>query len=498
MAPPDGVIHDANGTELEEGDFEYMRLYGEAVAALTGKAIAAAKPIALTPFKSLRRDVYLPVKNSYYRGGFAAGILEREAFVDSGDPSVAGQPFKLTDTFKTMAIRTEINLLRLGTLDIIGIPGEIYPELVYGKFQEPADPAVDFPDAPLEKTVNDIFSERTWMLIGLANDEVGYIIPKRQWDDDKPYAYDRNKSQYGEMNSCSPDVAPILMEALEQTAQLLDANPLRIVSHNVWYGFKKKEQRKATWLKWMAGQKPDIVALQELNGYTPEKLQQDASAWGHSHSALLKQDGFPTGLTSRFPITEERRIKEGFHHGLLRCKTAGLIIYVIHFHPSDWEFRTREAALLLADIATLPEEDQGKVILIGDFNGFSPKEKVHLEKDQELVGFFQMLDARDGSNNLNAGKLDYAGIQAFHDAGHADLVHQHRKFGAPYPGTFPTELRLEEELGRDRRLDYAFVPDALAGKVIEAKVLRDETTASLSDHYPLLIEIAQNKPAANK
>ena len=30
------------------------------------------------------------------------------------------------------------------------VPGEIYPELVYGTFQEPVDKAADFPDASLE------------------------------------------------------------------------------------------------------------------------------------------------------------------------------------------------------------------------------------------------------------------------------------------------------------------------------------------------------------
>lgn len=222
MTPPDGRIRDAAGSVLEEGDFEYARLYGEAVAALADKAIGSAKPLALTPFKSHRQDVYLPVRNPYYRAAFTAGVLVRDSYVDTGDPSVGGKPYQITDTFKKMAIRTEINALRLGELDVIGIPGEIYPELIYGKFQDPADPAADFPDAPLEPTVGEILSKRKWMLIGLANDEIGYIIPKRQWDSEKPYAYQREKSQYGELNSCSPDVAPILMRALAASAAQLD------------------------------------------------------------------------------------------------------------------------------------------------------------------------------------------------------------------------------------------------------------------------------------
>ena len=51
------------------------------------------------------------------------------------------------------------------------------------------------------------------MLIGLANDEIGYIIPKRQWDEKPPFCYGRKKSQYGEVNSLGPETAPILCAA---------------------------------------------------------------------------------------------------------------------------------------------------------------------------------------------------------------------------------------------------------------------------------------------
>ena len=112
---------------------------------------------------------------------------------------------------------------------------------------------------------------------------------------------------------------------------------LKLVTHNVWYGFTKKpEPRHADWLKWMAAQKPDVVSLQELNEYTPEKLAADARSWGHEHSVLLKEDGFPTGITSRFPIGDVRRIRDGMHHGLLRCRIQGIWFYVIHFHPSNF------------------------------------------------------------------------------------------------------------------------------------------------------------------
>jgi hypothetical protein len=50
----------------------------------------------------------------------------------------------------------------------------------------------------------------------LANDEIGYIIPKRQWDVRTPYCYGRKQAQYGEVNSVGPETAPILCEAFRK------------------------------------------------------------------------------------------------------------------------------------------------------------------------------------------------------------------------------------------------------------------------------------------
>jgi hypothetical protein len=44
--------------------------------------------------------------------------------------------------------------------------------------------------------------------LGLANDEIGYILPKSQWDAEKPYVYE--KDQYGEENSGGPEVGPAI------------------------------------------------------------------------------------------------------------------------------------------------------------------------------------------------------------------------------------------------------------------------------------------------
>ncbi|MFN0017835.1 MAG: neutral/alkaline non-lysosomal ceramidase N-terminal domain-containing protein [Pirellulaceae bacterium] len=219
MAPPDGVIKDAAGKVLDEGDFEYCRLYGEAVADLATKAMAAAEPIELTPFTISAKPIAIPVTNTVYRLARVAKILRRQGRIWEGDFQILGEEVAEEVVDKPTAVETEVAYLRLGDVHVASIPGELYPELIYGKFQEPAEPNADYPDAPLEPTVESILPGKKWLLFGLANDEIGYIIPRRQWDSVAPYAYGRETSQYGEINSCSPDVAPIIMQAFKLRVQ---------------------------------------------------------------------------------------------------------------------------------------------------------------------------------------------------------------------------------------------------------------------------------------
>jgi endonuclease/exonuclease/phosphatase family metal-dependent hydrolase len=257
---------------------------------------------------------------------------------------------------------------------------------------------------------------------------------------------------------------------------------LKLLSYNVWYGFTKKPERKADYLKFMKAQVPDVVSLQELNHYTPAILSDDAKAWGHPHSVLLKEKGFPTGITSSQPITGVRRTLEGYHHGLLHCKTHGIHVYAIHLHPGNWEIRLREIDLLLKDIATLPRD--AKVALAGDFNTFSLHDKPTYDRSEDIIPFFKRLDVRTKGKNLRLGQLDYRHLKRLEDAGFVDLIHAKRK---AFLGTFPTPLRKDEDMGPDRRLDYVFASPSLTASCRAAACIVNETTGLLSDHQPVSV-----------
>jgi len=215
MGLPRGRIFDNQKNELKQGTFEYAQKYGEEVAALAAKAERSAQPIGLAPFVVSAKTISVPVQNSLYRAARGVGVLKRDGFVWTGDFRQFGEPITPANADEPSAIASEVAYVRLGELHVACIPGELYPELVYGKFQEPVEPNADFPDAPKEPAVAELMPGPKWLLLGLANDELGYIIPKRQWDKTPPYAYNKEGGQYGEVNSCGSEIAPIIMEALK-------------------------------------------------------------------------------------------------------------------------------------------------------------------------------------------------------------------------------------------------------------------------------------------
>lgn len=221
LAPPDDGVKDSAGNQLRDGNFEYAKVYGEMVADLASKAIERAEPIRLTPLAAAARPIAIPLANPLYQAARTLGVIPRDGLAWTGDFEKLGERITTSAGDRQSAVETEVAYLRLGELHVACIPGEIYPELVTGRFQEPVEPGADFPEAPLETPVCKLLPGEKTLLFGLANDEIGYIIPKRQWDQLPPYCYGRATSQYGEINSCGPEVAPIVMQALERRVREL-------------------------------------------------------------------------------------------------------------------------------------------------------------------------------------------------------------------------------------------------------------------------------------
>ena len=72
----------------------------------------------------------------------------------------------------------------------------------------------DYPDAPFEPAIRPHMRSKYQFIFGLANDELGYIIPKTEYDDQPPWLRGRRERWYGEVNSAGPEIAGAVTRAL--------------------------------------------------------------------------------------------------------------------------------------------------------------------------------------------------------------------------------------------------------------------------------------------
>lgn len=217
LAPRVPGVDPFSKAPMPGAEIDRMMAFGRIMGRIAELAAEKAKP--LTGSISVKsQNVLLPVWNRVYKVGMGVGLFNRQVFDAEGNPVAMPdrtdtQRAKKIAAVKDPHLKSEVALVQIGPLQIAAIPGEIYPEITLGAYQRPQEKNADFPGAPLEPTIFPLMTAKYKMVIGLANDEVGYIIPKSQWDWFGPYAYGRKDRQYGEFNSCSPEVAPILMAA---------------------------------------------------------------------------------------------------------------------------------------------------------------------------------------------------------------------------------------------------------------------------------------------
>jgi exodeoxyribonuclease III len=243
---------------------------------------------------------------------------------------------------------------------------------------------------------------------------------------------------------------------------------LRVLTYNVLVGFKNNDKRHDQVVAWIAAQKPDVVALQELNNYTEQKLQEDARAWGHPYVQLCQvKSGYHLGLTSRQPIRNVHCIAmKGMWIGMIHGQTQGIDFFVLHLAAKPEDIRFPETALVLSEIRKIQSADRPSVLL-GDFNSPSRLDDDYYQREARYPVKYNVMD-------------QYLG------GGWVDLVHQHQ-------GTITTDQAsvpslLVENKWDFWRIDYILASARLADKCIFARVMKDPSTDYLSDHYPVIAD----------
>jgi hypothetical protein len=189
--PSISVKDPVSGKEIFEASYEKAEAQGESLANIAANAILNSKDsISEGAIKLQAKTFTLPFENTMFRIAGIVGILDRGM--------VGG-----------WSVRTEMAAFKIGPASFITIPGEIYPEIINGGIIAPE--GRDYEIQPVEiPAIRTKMQGEYKFVFGLANDEVGYIIPKSEWDNEKPWLFNSESDFYGEENSAGPETAPII------------------------------------------------------------------------------------------------------------------------------------------------------------------------------------------------------------------------------------------------------------------------------------------------
>jgi hypothetical protein len=188
-----------SGKNAPDGSFRKAELIGRRVADLAIDAIQGETPPAVSQVAFLERRIAIPVANPKFQLAEKAGLFGgRKKIGADGSTQVPAGVVRLSGREGPL-------------LEIALVPGELFPELSVGGVARYE--GADFPDAPIEPAIKPMMTAPYRMLIGLAGDEIGYIIPKREWDEKEPWLQKAPRPWYGEANSIGPETAPRIAEA---------------------------------------------------------------------------------------------------------------------------------------------------------------------------------------------------------------------------------------------------------------------------------------------
>jgi hypothetical protein len=237
------------GQVAADGTWEKAKLAGNTVGEVAVLTLRRdGRTVRVDSMVIRKTMIYIPLSNKLFRLDDGMGVLgyPRPVYTDGKlDMTMVNKPVSFVEslinsyggghpraeagvrrelrgvkTFKYATgrdLRSEVDYIQFRDqgrviAEIMTVPGEIYPELVNGGITR--YPGADFPEAPFEPILRPHLKSRYQFIFGLANDEIGYIIPKAEWDNKPPWLLNRPHRWYGEINSVGLDGAGVVTQAL--------------------------------------------------------------------------------------------------------------------------------------------------------------------------------------------------------------------------------------------------------------------------------------------
>jgi exodeoxyribonuclease-3 len=215
---------------------------------------------------------------------------------------------------------------------------------------------------------------------------------------------------------------------------------------------------------------PDVVLLQEATD--PGTVAQIATATRMADWRAFKRQSL--AFLSRLPVayaaSHRPRVSR---HAFIEVVPAGERIRLFGVHLSAvhaaWTERRRDFELR-ALLRTVAAHQHGFHVIAGDFNTLAPGEFLDLRRLPIRLRPFVW---------LSGGRIKWRTIKTVLDAGYVDA------FRLKHPGDPGLTMPVWDP---HVRLDYAFVPQAFAERVIACDVVRHDDATTASDHFPVVAE----------
>lgn len=209
---------DVSGQPTRARTYAKTRAIGEKVALVALEGASSATELPNPPVAFGAQTLKLRVENEMFQLVFVNfGILKRRLH--------DFDPMKVISEANYPMVLSEVAKVQLGNVRFLAVPGELLPELAVGygeqfafgfpqvKANNPNPP--DLSLAPPAPYLKDLLGGEIRCVVGLANDEIGYIVPPYDYKlhATKPYFEEPDGDHYEETNSLGPSTTPTLLEA---------------------------------------------------------------------------------------------------------------------------------------------------------------------------------------------------------------------------------------------------------------------------------------------
>jgi len=263
---------------------------------------------------------------------------------------------------------------------------------------------------------------------------------------------------------------------------------IKILSYNVLYGLQKDTVNIERYVALVNNLDPDIVATQEMNGWTQRSLEELAKRYRHPYALQSKEEGFPVALTSKTPMVNFKKVTENMWHSYIYAKVRGIHLFVIHFSPFSYQKRLEEVENIIAQTREIPQDEA--ILIMGDFNALVASDS-KAYGEEVLKAMQDQEQKQEHIRNLNNGQIDYTVLGKLEEAGFKD---SYKLFTSEFTESLPTFKSGKGELkksntGIPKRIDFLWCNATASKYVVKSIVLKNDMTDVISDHYPIYVEL---------